>query len=497
MSATASSARSAARRAALPLRVVSRAAASTTHGHGTPRAAPPFYWQCRWYSRCDLADLRRAPSPLEYRTVRLGGARPQQQCTRRERGRRAAPAGDRDALRAEGRRQPRLGVLLRAVVRERGAAAGAAAGELDVGPARPQFRRVDGRSARRLSGCTRLRVVVVSEELRAAAAAFAARNARIDNRSGATKPAFFNPAKFHKWQVVAPPRDVVIFADADLELVPVADTIPALARERGAARPGAPRRPTIELVCNPDPRSPLNGRLMLLKPSAAVYAEGVRAADRTLRPGRRLGRRRSRRRGGASVPPRRLRPSARRPPSRAAGRAPPRLAASGLRRTATGAPTVLGHLRARGPATRGSVLRVLCATAARGVRRRREQIGRPAPALHAALVGWLQAVARVRERLQYRAAASGGSDGTKKNDGENSLHLAQFYDYVVREHAELGDAPSEAAARAAFVELQRLRRGVQPVPTNLRGLGAASVVGRLRAFSGPSGHPESYRRVQR
>ena len=69
------------------------------------------------------------------------------------------------------------------------------------------------------SGCTRLRVVVVSEELRAAAAcAFAARNARIDNRSGATKPAF-NPARFRKWQVVAAAaHDVVIFADADLEL---------------------------------------------------------------------------------------------------------------------------------------------------------------------------------------------------------------------------------------------------------------------------------------
>ena len=251
----------------------------------------------------------------------------------------------------------------------------------------------------------------------------------------------------------------------------------------------------IELVCNPDPRSPLNGGLMLLKPSAAVYAEGVRALQTTrFDPVAGWG-------DDARGAPRRcvrtasarLRPSARRPPSRAARRAPPRLAASSLRRTATGAPTVLGHLRARGPATRSScstcTLRAGCAgrTAA-------SRTNRPACACcAAALVGGLQA--EFRERLQYaRGSKRWLGWRPKKNDGENSLHLAQFYDYVVRAASRATRHRRRPRGRRGRVDLQRrLRREIEAYSRfpQICGLGDAPMGGRVCALAGASRHPES------
>ena len=445
------------------------AAGSLNHSRSTahPRSGrAPFYWQCRWYSRCDLADLRRAPSPLEYRTVRVSAARVGTSSVRDAGG---APLRLAIATLFElkGGVNPdweccfvqwcenaaRLQALL---------PASWTSDQLVLSS--------DASMADRLaasSGCTRLRVVVVSEELRAAAAAFAARNARIDNQSGATKPTFYNPAKMHKWQAVSlAAYDVVIFADADLELVPVADTVPALAREAWRRTILALHASPTMLVCNPDPRSPLNGGLMLLKPSAAVYAEGVRALQ-TARfdPVAGWG---DDARGAAAVRPYRLgAPAAERAPS-AFPRRKARSAASRRKQFAphgSWGPDSPWAFTGAGSSDQGLLFYVYFARRLRGayggVANKSASLRLPYTRhWWAGFKPWLE----FRERLQYaRSSKRWLGWHPKKNDGENSLHLAQFYDYVVREHAEPGDAPSEAAARPPrCVELQRrLRREIE------------------------------------
>ena len=482
-------------------RYVSFLAAGRLDNHSRSTAHPrsgraPFYWQCRWYSRCDLADLRRAPSPLEYRTVRVSAARVP---TSSARDGSAGGAPLRLAIATlfelKGGVNPdweccfvqwcenaaRLAALL------------PASWTSDQLVLSSDVSMADRLAAS--SGCTRLRVVVVSEELRAAAAP--SRRGTLASTTGARDEAgLFNPAKFHKWQVVAAAAyDVVIFADADLELVPVADTVPALAREAWR-HVLALHASHIELVCNPDPRSPLNGGLMLLKPSAAVYAEGVRAADRTLRPGRRLGRRRSRRRGGASVP-RRACGRARAVRLPAPQGAPPRLAASSLRRTAAGAPTVLGHLRARGPATRGScstcTLRDGCAgrTAA-------SRTNRPTCACLTRGIGGLASSrgSSSESGCSTRAAASGGSDGTRRRTtartrctsrNSTTTSCASTPSRATRHRRR----PRAAAVRRPPAAPPPRDRGVQPVPQIYADWETHQWAGGY-ALAGASRHPESY-----
>lgn len=74
--------------------------------------------------------------------------------------------------------------------------------------------------------------------------------------------------------------DLVIFADADLELVPFAEDNPtrvASAWVRAASRLLASN---AMLVADPDAIAPLNTGLMLLKPSASAYAEAVTLLQR-------------------------------------------------------------------------------------------------------------------------------------------------------------------------------------------------------------------------
>ncbi len=89
---------------------------------------------------------------------------------------------------------------------------------------------------------------------------------------------YFKRINSYKWQLLALTQfDVVLFADADLEVMPIAEQ-PAAAAGRAWARTinALLRAPTVTIVANPDGHAPLNTGFMLLKPSRALFDEGVR-----------------------------------------------------------------------------------------------------------------------------------------------------------------------------------------------------------------------------
>ena len=85
-----------------------------------------------------------------------------------------------------------------------------------------------------------------------------------------------------KWQLLALSAfDVICFADADLELVPYAEaplSAVGAAWVRAVSRLYASTHAMV--VAEPDSIAPLNTGLMLLKPDAEIFAEGVRVLER-------------------------------------------------------------------------------------------------------------------------------------------------------------------------------------------------------------------------
>ena len=85
--------------------------------------------------------------------------------------------------------------------------------------------------------------------------------------------------QLYKWELFSLTRlDAVLFADLDVDLFPPRLSAAAVAAEWAARLPaifGA--RPPIHLVGRPDFSSPINGGLFLLRPSAELYRDGLRA----------------------------------------------------------------------------------------------------------------------------------------------------------------------------------------------------------------------------
>ena len=131
------------------------------------------------------------------------------------------------------------------------------------------------------AGCTALRLVPPDDALRAVAAACiahlkAGRLTDIDSKDPRSS-SFFKRVSLTKWAVFGLTQyDAVVFADADLELLPLAEhgTAWAAAAWRHALQ-GLLRAPHARLLSDPDARSPLNAGLLLVRPSAHLYEEGL------------------------------------------------------------------------------------------------------------------------------------------------------------------------------------------------------------------------------
>ena len=136
------------------------------------------------------------------------------------------------------------------------------------------------------AGCTALRLVPPDAALRAVAAACisrlkAGRLTDIDSKDPRSS-AFFKRVSLTKWAVFGLVRyDAVVFADADLELLPLAEHGAAWAAAAWRhALLGLLRAPHARLLSDPDARSPLNAGLLLVRPSTQLYEEGLAALRR-------------------------------------------------------------------------------------------------------------------------------------------------------------------------------------------------------------------------
>lgn len=89
--------------------------------------------------------------------------------------------------------------------------------------------------------------------------------------------AFFQAVNLFKWGLFALTQyDVIVFADIDLELLPFSEvdlTVAASAWRLALQRFFHQRE--LLVVAEPDPYSPFNGGLMLMRPSPEVYQEGI------------------------------------------------------------------------------------------------------------------------------------------------------------------------------------------------------------------------------
>lgn len=261
------------------------------------RLHAPFWAQCRWYRRCDMADLRQTAGEMSYVTAEVKTSVPPPASPA------PAPPGSPRSLR----------VALATV------AARACNGKgtcprygYDIKCSMLQW----GQSARRLQQALpagwMVRIVVLGDNLgwlnasagcemeelnvqpmlrdaaRACSTTLAASSYELFRKRGQLSgtgyvhdSSHFKYINMLKVALLGLSQfDLVIFADADLELVPFAEDNPtrvASAWVRAASRLLAS---DAMLVADPDNIAPLNTGLMLLRPSASAYAEAVTLLQR-------------------------------------------------------------------------------------------------------------------------------------------------------------------------------------------------------------------------
>ena len=235
---------------------------------------PPHWWRCRWFSTCDLDDLRRSPpahEPWQYATVRV--SEPGSNRTRRDAGMRPRLRLGLVALLESPPGTPLGGGPYIGGMVQWCQNARRLAGVL------PQW-RVDqlllggGRELARLlaseAGCVELRHVPVDHGLRHLAMSCV-------EKLQYWQPVFFQGVNLFKWQLLAMRRyDVLVFADIDLELMPIAEHPSGwVGATWHAALARMARQSRIRLLADPDVYSPINGGLMLVKPAPHIYQDGL------------------------------------------------------------------------------------------------------------------------------------------------------------------------------------------------------------------------------
>lgn len=258
---------------------------------------------CSWYYECDLYDLRRPPrSAPDYVSMRI----------------RPAPNGtsslsrSEPAAAAESVRPLRvalatlsLGPFVAALVqwcesntRLRRALPASWRVQLTIvgglAPLAPTAAQAHEEDAGSINGtehakafhavCPVAKAVPVRSRLLAAARASCAVSRRCigktpDIRCHAAPPAgmeFGCVLNLIKWQLVSMTRfDLVLFTDADVDVM-TEETEPALVRRRWMAMAHSLlRQNTTWAVANADYSAPVHGGMLLLRPSAALYAEGL------------------------------------------------------------------------------------------------------------------------------------------------------------------------------------------------------------------------------
>ena len=281
-----------------------------------PRVHPPHWWPCRWYRWCDLSDLRQTARDAEgrYLTMQMN---PQKAPLARaappralraeslhHEGWGAAPPEGEGGVHVNSTRAIRLALVTLAVQHKDG---------YDMTCALLQWCQNARRLERVLprhwhvarlvigtgnddwiapsAGCA-MTVVRAEASFEAAAGACAAHLTNTSDQFAAArgqvygyihKYSYFKKANLLKWMLFSlVPYDVILFADADVEIMPIAE---ASAETAGLWVLAVTRLLSHEaalLVADPDRQAPLNTGYMFLRPDHALYADGLRVVTRCL-----------------------------------------------------------------------------------------------------------------------------------------------------------------------------------------------------------------------
>ena len=139
------------------------------------------------------------------------------------------------------------------------------------------------------AGCA-LEPVTPAPRLRNAAASCAARVAAssyahlalLKRTSGYVHDsAYFKEINMLKWHIFAMHEfEVILFADADLEIVPYAEAPRSLITKVWSSVLARLRASPAKVVADPDSDAPLNTGFMLLKPDAQIFDEGLAVMER-------------------------------------------------------------------------------------------------------------------------------------------------------------------------------------------------------------------------
>jgi hypothetical protein len=284
----------------------------------------PYWWRCRWYRACDLADLRQTGDAGGYVTLAVKGSLgslaaavaitpPQTTHAAEDKGTEGkgtearTPQLSRAPASAGPRALPQLGVV---TVAARGGAR--VKFGYDVRCALTQWclsvmrleaalpawrvRRLVivalGQSTAWLNssaGCA-LEAFTPAPRLRDAASSCAARVAAssyahltsLQRTSGYVHDsAYFKEINMLKWHIFAMHEfEVILFADADLEVVPYAEKPRSLITKVWSSVLARFRASPAKVIADPDSDAPLNTGFMLIKPDAQIFDEGLAVMER-------------------------------------------------------------------------------------------------------------------------------------------------------------------------------------------------------------------------
>ena len=309
---------------------------SAVTGDTSARRAPmsahaPYWWRCRWYRACDLADLRQTGDAEGYVTLAVKGplgstaaaasitppqtpdetthatedkedkgaeskgaeARtPQLRRAPSSAGPRALPQLGVVTVAARGGTRVKWGYDVRCALTQWCLSVMRLEAALPAWRVRRLVIVALGQSTAWLNssaGCA-LEPVTPAPRLRDAAASCAARVAAsnyahlalLKRTSGYVHDsAYFKEINMLKWHIFAMHEfEVILFADADLEIVPYAEAPRSLITKVWSSVLARLRVSPAKVVADPDSDAPLNTGFMLLKPDAQIFDEGLAVMER-------------------------------------------------------------------------------------------------------------------------------------------------------------------------------------------------------------------------
>ena len=284
----------------LSMRLSSPSLAADEATERARRPHSPAWWRCRWYRTCDLDDLRQTPMSAlhgSYVTMAVRPvARPANDAERPHTWRRRGHGALRLAFVTLAANAPRLrfGYSVKCALMQwcqsvrrvqRSLPSSWSVDRLVIAA------RVDAVWVNTSAGCV-MHAVQPGPELAASADACARRLAvtsrsMAGGRGGASSGYVHESATFkriaslklHLFALVE--YDIVVFADADAELMPYSEGDVAAASLFWTSVVGQLQDDErVSVLANPDTISPLNGGLMLLKPNRSLLDAGLEVLGR-------------------------------------------------------------------------------------------------------------------------------------------------------------------------------------------------------------------------